>query len=59
LGDIIISVNDKPVQRLSDLTGELDESEVGHDVKLGIKRDGRSETVNVAVVDIGHGRLGL
>jgi 2-alkenal reductase len=53
LGDVIVSVNDKPVRRLSDLTSELDEIGGGHDVKLGIKRDGRSETINVAVVDIG------
>jgi S1-C subfamily serine protease len=57
-GDVIVSVNDKPVRRLSDLTGELDEIGGGHEVKLGIKRDGRSETINVAVVDIGEGRLG-
>jgi S1-C subfamily serine protease len=58
LGDVIVSVNDKPVRRLSDLTSELDEIGAGHDVKLGIKRDDRTETINVAVVDIGQGRLG-
>jgi 2-alkenal reductase len=57
LGDVIASVNDKPVRRLSDLTTELDEVGVGHDVKLGIMRNGRKETVNVAVVDIGQSRL--
>ena len=57
LGDVIVSVNDKPVQRLSDLTTELDEIGVGHDVKLGIVRNNRRETVNVAVVDIGQSRL--
>src|SRR5262249_56916601 len=57
LGDVIASVNDKPVQRLSDLTSELDEIGVGHDVKLGIVRNNRTETINVAVVDIGQGRL--
>src|SRR6266403_9945 len=57
LGDVIVSVNDKPVHRLSDLTNELDEVGVGHDVKLGIVRNDRSETINVAVVDIGQSRL--
>ena len=57
LGDVIVSVNDKPVRRLSDLTDELDEVGVGHDVKLGIMRNNRSETINVAVVDIGQSRL--
>jgi len=59
LGDIIVSVNDKPVHRLSDLTNELDEVGAGHDVKLGIMRNGRSETIDVAVVDIGQSRLEL
>ena len=57
LGDVVTSVNDKPVQRLSDLTNELDEVGVGHDVKLGIVRNGRKEMINVAVVDIGQSRL--
>jgi S1-C subfamily serine protease len=58
LGDIIVSANNKPVQRLSDLTGELDETGIGHDVKLGIVRDSRRETASVAVVDIGQSQLG-
>lgn len=58
LGDIIVSANDKPVQRLSDLTGELDETGIGHDVKLGIVRASRRETVSVAVVDVGQSQLG-
>jgi 2-alkenal reductase len=58
LGDVIVSVNDKPVRRLSDLTSELDEIGVGHDVKLGIVRNNRSETISVAVTDIGQSRLG-
>jgi S1-C subfamily serine protease len=58
LGDVIVSVNGKPVQRLSDLTNELDEIGVGHDVKLGILRNNRSETVTVTVADVGQSRLG-
>jgi S1-C subfamily serine protease len=58
LGDVVVSANDKPVQRLSDLTSELDGVGVGHDVKLGIMRNNRRETINVAVVDIGQSQLG-
>jgi 2-alkenal reductase len=58
LGDVIVSANDKPVQRLSDLTNELDEIGVGHEISLGILRNDRSETVTVAVTDIGQSRLG-
>jgi S1-C subfamily serine protease len=36
LGDIIVSANGKPVRRLFDLTTELDEIGVGHDVKLAV-----------------------
>jgi 2-alkenal reductase len=59
LGDVIVSVNDKPVRRLSDLTSELDEIGVGHDVKLGIQRGNRSETINIAIADVGQSRLGM
>jgi 2-alkenal reductase len=58
LGDVIVSVNDKPVRRLSDLTTELDEIGIGHDVKIGIVRDDHGETINVAVADVGQSRLG-
>jgi S1-C subfamily serine protease len=56
LGDVIVSVNGKRVQRLSDLTNELDEIGVGREVSLGIH--GRSETVTVTVADVGQSRLG-
>jgi 2-alkenal reductase len=58
LGDIIVSANNKPVQRLSDLTGELDETGIGRDVKLGIVRDNHRETASVGVADIGQSQLG-
>jgi len=58
LGDVIVSVNGKPVQRLSDLTNETDEAGVGGELRLGIVRNGRSETITVPVVDVGQSRLG-
>jgi S1-C subfamily serine protease len=57
LGDVIVSVNDKPVRRLSDLTSESEEIGVGNDVKLGIVRGNRRETINVTVADVGQSRL--
>jgi 2-alkenal reductase len=57
LGDVIVSANGKPVQRLSDLTNELDEIGVGREVSLEILSNGRSETVTVTVVDVGQSRL--
>jgi S1-C subfamily serine protease len=58
LGDVIVSVNNKPVRRLSDLTDELDEVGVGHDAKLGIMRGDHNESIDVAVADVGQSRLG-
>jgi hypothetical protein len=46
------------VQRLSDLTNELDEIGVGYDVKLGILHNNHSETLTVMVADVGQSRLG-
>jgi S1-C subfamily serine protease len=58
LGDVILSVDGKPVRRLSDLTDALEEVGVGKDVKLGIMRGDSTMTVNVAVADIGQTQLG-
>ena len=54
LGDVIVGVNGKPVQRLADLTGELERVGVGNKVTLAVKRDGQERAVEVAVMDIGH-----
>jgi 2-alkenal reductase len=55
IGDVIVGVNDAPVRRLADLTDRLERTGVGGSVALTILRDGRSRTVNVAIVDIGAG----
>ena len=55
---MIVSVDDKPVRRLSDLTDVLDEVGVGKDVKLGIMRGDSTMTITVAVADIGQTQLG-
>jgi S1-C subfamily serine protease len=54
LGDVIVSVDGKPVHRLPDLTEALEQAGVGKHVTLGVRRDGRDVSVDVEVMDIGH-----
>jgi S1-C subfamily serine protease len=54
LGDVIVSVNGKPVRRLSDLTDQLEEIGVGHTAKIGVLRGNSTDTVDVPVADIGQ-----
>ncbi len=52
LGDVITHAQGHPVETLAELATELDRAGVGHSVTLTILRDGRSFTVDVAVIDI-------
>jgi 2-alkenal reductase len=54
LGDVIVGANDQPVQSMSDLTDQLEQIGVDHPIKLTLLREGKTVTVNVSVVDIGH-----
>lgn len=54
IGDVIVGVEDAPVRRLADLTDRLERTGVGDTVSLTIIRNDRSETVEVAVVDVGE-----
>jgi 2-alkenal reductase len=54
LGDVIVSVNGKPVHRLADLIDEIERVGVGQRVTLEIKRDGQARSVDVEVMDIGR-----
>jgi 2-alkenal reductase len=54
LGDVIAAVNGKPVQRLSDLTDQIEQVGVGKTVRLTVKRQGQTRDVDVQVVDIGR-----
>ena len=47
LGDVIVSVDGKPVKKTNDLFELLKTKKVGDTVKLGILRDGGEETVEV------------
>lgn len=52
IGDVIVSVGDQPVQRVTDLTAALEQAGIGKKVDLKINRGGRSETVSVEVKDV-------
>jgi S1-C subfamily serine protease len=56
LGDIIVGVNGKPVQRLAELTDLLEQAGVGSTVQLEIMRGGGRTTLPVQVADIGATR---
>jgi 2-alkenal reductase len=53
LGDVITAAEGKPVQRLSDLTDELDQIGAGKTVRISFKRGSETRDVTVDVVDIG------
>jgi 2-alkenal reductase len=52
LGDLIVEVNGKPVRRLSDLTDLLEEVGVGKTVRLSVRRNGQTRTIEAEVVDV-------
>ena len=54
LGDVIVEANGKPVRRLSDLTDEIEQTGMGQPIRLVVKRNGQTRTVEVQVVDIGR-----
>jgi S1-C subfamily serine protease len=41
LGDIIVSIDDQPIQRPEDLLGALDAKKVGERVRVGVLRGDR------------------
>jgi 2-alkenal reductase len=54
LGDVIIAANGKAVQRLADLTDQLEQIGVGKNVELQIKRGNSTTQVTIEVADIGR-----
>jgi Do/DeqQ family serine protease len=46
-GDIIKSVEDKPVKNVSELVKEIQKKKVGQKLKLGIVRDGKTMTIEI------------
>jgi serine protease Do len=51
-GDIIVSLNGKPVREGNDLVNVITATPIGSPVTLGIVRDGKRETYKVTVADI-------
>jgi 2-alkenal reductase len=54
LGDVIIGVNGKRVEALSDFVGELARSGVDSVVELTVLRDDRERRVRVKVIEVGR-----
>jgi 2-alkenal reductase len=54
IGDVIVGANGKTVQRLADLTDELERLGVGQNVKLTIRRGDERLQVELPIEDIGQ-----
>jgi S1-C subfamily serine protease len=52
LGDIIVSINNKPIESYDDLKNEFDKYKVGDMLPLGILRDGKSLTIPVRLEEV-------
>jgi S1-C subfamily serine protease len=52
LGDIIISVNDKPVSSYDDLRNEFDKYKIGDVINLGVLRDSKTVTIAVKLEEV-------
>lgn len=50
-GDVIVSMNGKPIRSGDDLVNSVADSEVGSVAKLGVIRDGKKSDVNVTIAD--------
>jgi S1-C subfamily serine protease len=54
VGDVIVEVNGKAVQRLSDLTDAIEQLGVGKTVEITALRNARKRKLEVEIVDIGR-----
>jgi 2-alkenal reductase len=54
VGDVIVAADGKPVQRLAELTEELERAGPGKTATLTVKRGSNSRDVSVQIVDIGE-----
>jgi len=52
VGDIIVGANGKHVRTLADLTDEVDQVGIGHDIKLTVKRGGSTVSLDPKVADM-------
>jgi serine protease Do len=51
-GDVIVSVNGKPIHDGSDLIGTVTSTQVGNALNVGVDREGKHETLKVVVGDL-------
>jgi 2-alkenal reductase len=54
LGDVIVEANGEPVRRWSDLVDQLEAIGVGRSIRLTVRRNGRTRTVETQVIDLGR-----
>ncbi len=52
LGDIIVSVNNKPVATYDDMRNEFDKYKIGDVVNLGITRNDKKQFVSVKLEEV-------
>lgn len=52
LGDVIVAVNGKPVESVSQLAAELDRAGIGNTAELTVVRGGKERRVRVRVIDL-------
>jgi 2-alkenal reductase len=52
IGDIILAVNGRPVNTVSELSASLEAIGIGHTATLSVERDGQNRTVRLPIVDI-------
>ncbi|HXF46593.1 MAG TPA: trypsin-like peptidase domain-containing protein [Burkholderiaceae bacterium] len=52
LGDVIVAVNGKPIESVSQLAAELDRTGIGSTAELTVSRGGKERRVRVKVIDL-------
>ncbi|HEV7440261.1 MAG TPA: trypsin-like peptidase domain-containing protein [Methylobacterium sp.] len=57
IGDVIVSVGDRPVHRLADLTAAIEAAGIDKPIDLTVERGGRARTVRVTTTDVAENRL--
>jgi S1-C subfamily serine protease len=52
LGDVIVEANGKKIERLADLTDEMEQLGIGQRIKIKITRDGNIVPFEIELVDV-------
>jgi S1-C subfamily serine protease len=53
LGDVIVSIDGKPIKKVNDLVDVLEKHKVGDTIKVTVLRDGKEKTVEVQLAAVG------